>query len=59
MKVEVEEIHDRSMTHVNESKNQERELEQLKKAYEKKVGILREKEKELDRLRSLVDQKRE
>ena len=47
------------MTHVNESKNQERELEQLKKAYEKKVGILREKEKELDRLRSLVDQKRE
>ena len=46
------------MTQVNESKNQERELEQLKKVYEKKVATLREKERELERLRSLLDERR-
>lgn len=41
LKDQVEEIHDRSMTHVNDSKNQERELEQLKRTYEKKVSLLK------------------
>jgi chromosome segregation ATPase len=59
LKAQAEEIHDRSMTHVNESKSQEKELERLKKEYEKKVVILREKERELERLRSLIEQRRE
>jgi len=46
------------MSHVNESKNQEKELEQLRRTYEKKVAILKEKEKELAALRILIEEKR-
>ncbi len=43
LKESAQDMHDKSVTHVNESKNQERELEQLRKAYEKKVGTLKDR----------------
>jgi peptidyl-tRNA hydrolase len=58
LKAQVEEAHDRSMTHVHESKSQEKELENLRRTYEKKVALLKEKERELERLRALIDQTR-
>ena len=45
LKAQAEEIHDKSMTHINESKNQEKEVDRLKKAYEQKVALLKEKER--------------
>lgn len=45
------------MSHINESKKQEKEVEELRKIYEKKVALLREKERELEKLRTLIEEK--
>lgn len=49
-------MHDKSISHINESKNQEREHEQLRKTYEKKVSQLKEKENEMQSLRDILNQ---
>jgi chromosome segregation ATPase len=58
LKNEVDNINDKSISHINESKNQEREYEQLKKTFEKKVAQLREREKEINSLRAVLDSRR-
>lgn len=57
LKDQAEDIHDKSISHINESKKQEKDLEDLKKIYDKNVVLLREKEKELERLRALIEEK--
>lgn len=57
LKAQVEDIHDKSISHINESKNQEKEVERLRKVYEQKVALLKEKERELERLRSEIEEK--
>lgn len=51
-------MHDKSVSHINQSKNQERELEQLKKVYEKKVSQLKDKDNEYQSIREVLNQQR-
>ncbi|CAM6000092.1 unnamed protein product [Sphagnum balticum] len=44
LKGEIEEVHDKSQSHINDSKKQEKDLDFLKTNYEKNSNSLREKE---------------
>lgn len=58
LKAQVQDIHDKSISHINESKNQQKELEQLKITYEKKASLLKQKEAELQNIRDHLNDQR-